>query len=149
MNKRGLCISESNMEDVLYKKRQGIVMIPITRQNKFILIASRENYSNCLNLFFPYGEIMDMENAEDAVKRIAKETNISINAMLNLGKFYPREDVFEEYTIIAADIDMIKNSDHAILEASIKSMRDLIESSIVTHSGTIAGFTRYLVYMKK
>ena len=150
-----------NGDKLIYREHvkagDAAVILPITEDNKVIMIQEPRTPIGKVILALPAGMIEDGENPEKAaIRELEEETGYLAGNIEFLREYHPSVGYSDEKIKIYLATDMKKTKQHLddeedinVIEVPLKELIEMLDrNEIITASSTIA-LMHYLLYKKK
>ena len=150
-----------NGDQLIYREHvkagDAAVILPITDDNKVIMIQEPRTPIGKVILALPAGMIENGENAsEAAIRELEEETGYLASTIEFLREYHPSVGYSDEKIKIYLATDMKKTKQHLddtedinVIEVPLEELIDMLDKNeIITASTTIA-IMHYLLYKKK
>ena len=134
----------------------AVVIMPITNDNKLIMIQEPRTPIGKIVLTFPAGMIEPGENEEDAaIRELEEETGYKANNIKKMRVEYPSIGYSNEYITLFLAKDLVKTQIHLdetedikVIEIPLEEAKQMLDNNeIITSSETIA-LMHYFAYEK-
>jgi 8-oxo-dGTP pyrophosphatase MutT (NUDIX family) len=126
-----------------------VIVVPITSENKFVIVKQYKHGSGEIVLEFPAGMIDHNEDSEKAAQReLEEETGYTGDTLISLGTVFnlPTKVVGQDYIFLMQNAKKTKepsfdeNEEIEVLELTQEQVMQMIVSGEIKVTGTITAF---------
>jgi len=133
------------------------MVIPITVENKFLLVNQYRYLNQKESLEFPCGSVEPgLSEEENALKELREESGYSAGQLVRIGEFSPYTGASDEMCRVFAGIDLYKSplpgddtEEFVIVEKSFNEIEDLIGRNLIWDGLTLSSWLLAQTFIKK
>lgn len=136
------------------KAGKATAIIPVTNNNKFIMLQEARTPIDEIILSFPAGMVENMETEEECAKReLEEETGYKAKYLKKLREVYTTVGYSDEKVTIFLAKDLVKTQtkfddteDIKVVEVDIKEAKEMLEKNEFKSSCETIGLLHYFLY---